>query len=201
MLMQPVWAPGAKCQCLWADKIVCGKEDSTHASTNWAVHFAQEHGLNICATITVDHCTQCGLWFEDEVGDQSECADGDVDLQPCGVGIHDNLVMFDLADGLGSSHPELYEYIDQNVAIIPLYHPYYGCISSETTEPGELDLPLTGLITPTEIEQEYKMRFKERYGAIVNEMMWMIMLMGKRYVKTEDNEEAERIQVHSACSF
>ncbi|KAK0473149.1 hypothetical protein IW261DRAFT_1658597 [Armillaria novae-zelandiae] len=137
MLMQPVWAPGAKCQCLWADKIVCGKEDSTHASTNWAVHFAQEHGLNICATITVDHCTQCGLWFEDEVGDQSECADGDVDLQPCGVGIHDNLVMFDLADD--------------------------GCISSETTEPGELDLPLTGLITPTEIEQ--------------------------RYVKTEDNEE------------
>ncbi|PBK58275.1 hypothetical protein ARMSODRAFT_983988 [Armillaria solidipes] len=116
-------------------------KDVDAASTN-------EHGLNTCVTIAVDHCTQCGLWFEDEVRDQSawedhcvyyyndqffsfhECVEGNINLQLHGVGIHDNIVMFNLSNGLGGSHLELYGYIEQNVAAIPLYCPY--CIFDET---------------------------------------------------------------------
>ncbi len=153
MLTQPAPTVGVKRLCLWVDEIVCGKEDSTYTSTDWAVHFAQEHGLNTCATIAVDHCAQCGLWFEDDVGDRSawedhcvyhyndqfspfqERAEGKVDLQPRGVGIHDNLVVFDPSDGLGGSHPELYGYIEQNVAVVPLYCPY--CVFDETLAPSK----------------------------------------------------------------
>ncbi|KAK0465130.1 uncharacterized protein EV420DRAFT_1512930 [Desarmillaria tabescens] len=151
MLTQPAPTVGVKRQCLWVDEVICNKEDNNYTSADWAVHFAQEHGLNACATIAVDHCAQCGLWFEDDVGDRSawaehcvfhyndqfssfqERAEGDVDLQPRGVCIYDNVVVYDATEGLGGHHPELYGYIEQSVAVVPIYCPY--CVFDETLTP------------------------------------------------------------------
>ncbi|KAK0439732.1 uncharacterized protein EV420DRAFT_1486185 [Desarmillaria tabescens] len=117
MLTQTAPTVGVKSQCLWVDEVVCNKEDNNCTSTDWAEY--------------------CVFHYNDQSPLFQERAGGDVDLQPRSVGIHDNVVVYDAMEGLGGHHPELYGYIEQSFAVVPIYCPYCvfdGLLTSPKTE-------------------------------------------------------------------
>ncbi|KAJ7656859.1 hypothetical protein DFH06DRAFT_1132083 [Mycena polygramma] len=105
-------------------------------------HFAEDHDLNLRASVQVEYCDLCAQWFVDEAGDGrlweehswghfDEIAspyvirpDGDVDLKPFGVVFVDGCVEFDHGTGFEGRQPELHGHIQYGVAMAPLLCPW-----------------------------------------------------------------------------
>ncbi len=125
--------------CKWCEEgEICAEEgNGGWLVPDWANHFTTEHYLNANATIAIDHCTICGQWFEDDMGDGAswvghcmghyddmfspfqEWQDRLIDLQPTSIVNIRAAISYDPRDSVGG--PLLHGHIKRGIAL----HPYF----------------------------------------------------------------------------
>ncbi|KAK0191678.1 hypothetical protein F5146DRAFT_1001456 [Armillaria mellea] len=128
------------CKWLKDGKLYAEEGDGSWIVPDWANHFTTEHCLNVNATITIDYCSICGQWFEDDIGDgaswTSHCVghyddmfspfqkwqDGLVDLQPTGIVDIGGAISYDLCDLLHGAL--LHGYIKSGIALQSYFCPF-----------------------------------------------------------------------------
>ncbi len=143
---------GKKRFCKWnEDDDICGHEaEHDWLIADWAGHFASAHGLNVHTTIAVDHCTICGEWFEDDLGDGASWAshcmghyedmfashqkrhDGIVDVEPTGILDVGGAIKYDHADSFDGA--PLHGHIRKGIALQPYYCPF--CVFDKSLDPA-----------------------------------------------------------------
>ncbi len=143
---------GKKRYCKWKeDDDICGQEaEHDWLIGDWASHFASAHGINVHTTIAVDHCSICGEWFEDDLGDGASWAshcmghyedmfashqkrhDGVVNVEPTGIVDIGGAIRYDPADGFNGA--PLYGHIRKGIALQPYYCPF--CVFDESLAPA-----------------------------------------------------------------